>query len=78
MNSLNAAIRPVAKTWLATNDSRTRITHAIANGQNVLISDTFSVGDTQLQFPGDPNGSPEEVINCRCTTLWITADDMEE
>ena len=27
-----------------------------------------------IQFPGDPTGSPGNIINCRCTQIYITED----
>jgi hypothetical protein len=38
-------------------------------------SDTFSVGGEQLQFPGDPKGSPENTINCRCFSEVVAMRD---
>lgn len=52
------------RTWLATNDSRTRHSHAVLDGETKPIDTPFSNG---LMYPGDPNGRPEEVYNCRCT-----------
>jgi HK97 family phage portal protein len=52
-----------AKEWIATNDSRTRDTHAAADGEVVGLDDIFSIG---LSYPGDPSGDPDETINCRC------------
>jgi len=54
------------KTWIAVEDSRTRITHTHAgvDGETRDLYDEFSNG---LLFPGDPNGPAEETINCRCT-----------
>lgn len=52
------------KTWLATEDSRTRESHREANGQERDLEEPFSVGDAELMFPGDPEGPPGEVINC--------------
>lgn len=63
------------KTWLATDDTRTRPTHILAEGQTVELEEPFSVGKSSLQFPGDPSGLPEEVIQCRCTLLYTLDDD---
>jgi hypothetical protein len=63
------------KTWLATEDDRTRPTHVHAEGQTVGLEEAFSVGRSSLQFPGDPSGAPEEVIQCRCTLIYTLDDD---
>lgn len=57
------------KTWIATDDKRTRPTHTAADQQRTLMSEPFRVGGAQLLFPGDPRGPANEVINCRCTIL---------
>lgn len=57
------------KIWLATEDSRTRPTHAAADLQRVPLDAPFVVGGFSLQFPGDPSGPAQEVIQCRCTML---------
>ncbi len=54
------------KTWVATEDERTREAHIDADGQTVGSDDAFDVGDEALYYPGDPSGSPENIINCRC------------
>ena len=54
------------KEWLATNDSRTRHSHAMLDGAIVDQDKKFENG---LMYPGDPNGRPEEVYNCRCTLV---------
>src|ERR1041384_1180509 len=67
------------KIWLATDDSRTRHTHNLTDGQRVPYSAHFAVGADEanalpgvpMLFPGDPSGPPEEVINCRCTMLLV-------
>lgn len=59
------------KQWLATEDTRTRPTHRIADGQRTLLTSPFVVGGAQLQFPGDPRGPANEVINCRCSFLPV-------
>ncbi len=52
------------KTWLATEDERTRETHADADGQTVGINEPFTVGGESAQYPGDPDLSWEESANC--------------
>jgi hypothetical protein len=64
------------KEWEATEDSHTRPSHHSADGQRVPIDAHFVVGGVFLMFPGDPTGSPGEVVNCRCTTLYDL--DMED
>lgn len=64
------------KVWLATEDTRTRPTHTEADGQRTLLTSPFRVGGAQLQFPGDPRGPANEVINCRCTFLPVTLGDV--
>jgi hypothetical protein len=55
------------KEWMSTPDARTRPTHRIAAGQTVPLGSKFAIGDTWLDHPGDPSGSPEEIVNCRCS-----------
>jgi len=55
------------KIWVATLDGHTRDAHAGADGQEVPIDMPFNVGGEKLMYPGDPNGSAENVINCRCS-----------
>lgn len=56
------------KQWLATLDSRTRHSHRMLDGETVPLKDNFTNG---LEYPGDPNGDPSEVYNCRCTMLTV-------
>lgn len=60
------------KEWLSTNDDRVRDSHAAMDGQVVSIDEPFVTGNgAYLQYPGDPDGPPEEIINCRCTELPV-------
>lgn len=54
------------KEWLATLDGRTRHSHAALDGEKVGTDDKFSNG---CRFPGDPQGPPWEIYNCRCTLI---------
>lgn len=51
------------KIWVAVLDEATRDSHVAVDGEEVPIDAAFSNG---LMFPGDPAGSAEEIINCRC------------
>lgn len=57
--------------WLSSRDGKERPTHAEADGQTVGINQFFAVGSSELKYPGDANGPPEEVIGCRCITLPV-------
>jgi SPP1 gp7 family putative phage head morphogenesis protein len=54
----------IEKTWLATDDERTRESHMLMDGETVPYDEEFSNG---LMYPADENGDPSEVYNCRCT-----------
>lgn len=51
-------------TWLSADDARVRFSHRKVDGEVVTHGERFSNG---LRYPGDPEGSAEEVVNCRCT-----------
>ena len=72
--------RPMVKTWLATtrppSSERTRPTHLEANGQTVPLQQPFTVGESSLQYPGDPTGPADEVIQCRCTLQIRPAEEI--
>ena len=57
--------------WLTTQDGREREAHREADGQRQPLGQPFIVGGERLMFPGDPNGSPENVINCRCVSATV-------
>lgn len=54
------------KEWLATLDASTRHSHAMLDGEQVAQDKKFSNG---CRFPGDPQGPPWEIYNCRCTLI---------
>jgi HK97 family phage portal protein len=66
-----------AQEWIATRDERTREDHDEADGQIVRIGEPFDVGGEMLAYPGDPAGSGENVISCRCTVAFLTPADFE-
>jgi uncharacterized protein with gpF-like domain len=61
--------RQLTKTWRTSHDERVRAGHRDADGQRVPVFMPFQVGGESLMFPGDPSGSPDNVINCRCDLM---------
>jgi len=65
------------KQWVTAIDDRTRdgidseFDHVAVDGQTVSMDQPFDVNGEQLMYPGDPSGSPGNVINCRCAVVYI-------
>lgn len=57
---------PVKFMWSAVKDRRTRDTHLLLDGTYQNDEGYFGDGiiNTPIEFPGDPNGDPEEIYNC--------------
>lgn len=64
------------KMWIAIEDNRTRRSHSHhgVDGERQDLDQPYSNG---LMHPGDPNGSAEEVINCRCTQGFFAKRDVD-
>jgi len=58
----------VSKYWMTRGDSKVRPAHIAADSQE-SEDGFFSVGGELLRFPGDPDGSSWNVINCRCSAV---------
>ena len=59
---------PMLKKWHTALDERTRASHAALNGATIRKGELFANG---LRYVGDPNGAPEETINCRCSNSYV-------
>jgi len=64
------------KKWLTSGNANVRPGHAAANQQTVEIDEPFQVRNgegiiEELMMPGDPNGSPSNVINCHCVSIAV-------
>lgn len=66
----------LGKEWLATLDGATRPEHIVADGQRVGAKESFDVGGELLRFPADPAGSPENIINCRCSMIPVVTEEQ--
>ena len=56
------------KAWSATLDNRTRHSHTMLDGVDIPLDEIFDNGCSR---PKDPNGTPEEICNCRCSLKYI-------
>lgn len=57
------------KRWVNSGLSNSREAHVEADGQTVAVDEPFIVDGEELMYPGDPDGSPENTINCACTMV---------
>lgn len=69
--SFNSTGIEAKKEWVASVDERSRESHVDADGQVVGKDEPFNVGGEDLMYPGDPSGSGENVINCRCAVVYV-------
>ena len=70
----------VQKQWLSGKDARVRrnpkskFDHSELNGQVVEMDQPF-MNEEPIMFPGDPNASPSNTIQCRCVLNYIPKRD---
>ena len=76
VTAANSLGTKMLKQWVATNDGRTRDTHAFANGQTVDISEDFIIGGAPMSYAGDSKGGARNVINCRCIIIYVDEADV--
>jgi uncharacterized protein with gpF-like domain len=57
----------LTKQWDTVMDDKERLAHRDANNDVQPLKQPFIVGEEPLLFPGDPTGSPWNVIGCRCS-----------
>jgi HK97 family phage portal protein len=58
----------VRKTWLSTDDARTRATHRAAKGTTVAMTKRFPL--TESRWPADPAAPANQSIQCRCALTF--------
>lgn len=76
--ALRAAVQAgaVTKTWLATDDTRTRPTHRSCNGRTTTIEGRFPL--TQSRWPADPQAPASQSIQCRCALTFGFTPQKED
>jgi HK97 family phage portal protein len=75
MKDAATVVDDLQKMWVSADDERVRSSHEELHGDIVKYDEPF---DNNLQFPRDPSGPAEEVINCRCTWIMVPKDQMNE
>lgn len=67
----------VDKLWVTSNDERVRgyssrvpFPHTQLDFNQTGLFGSFHNGE-EIKFPGDPQASPDNTVNCRCTMLFI-------
>ena len=62
--------------WLSANLATSREAHVQAGvdyADGIPLDEPFIVDDEELQYPGDPDGSPGNTINCKCVVIAVAA-----
>ncbi len=90
LRTAQQSTRPLVKTWNSVEDARTRSIlmddthdHRVIDGQRVALEQSFMVptifGTKEpLLYPGDPNGTAGNVINCRCSMTFRRASREDQ
>lgn len=82
----NAAkvIPDAVKVWISAKDERTRHSHSNMHAVQVKATEKFRIIGkkgkvTEMNVPRDPKvkGSPEEIIQCRCTVAVVSPEDLD-
>lgn len=60
----------MSKIWITAGDNRVRHSHAMLDGEEIPLDETF---DNGCKRPRDPNGAPAEICNCRCSLEYGVA-----
>ncbi len=60
------------KVWLSAFTQNSRPEHTMEDGQKVDSEENFLIDGEDLQYPGDPAGSPGNTINCLCSMTYET------
>jgi len=71
--ALILALDNSTKQWQTQGDSKVRIAHQEADGQEVGINDFYMVMGQMLMYPGDSSmgASASNVCNCRCSSVYL-------
>jgi hypothetical protein len=65
----------IGNKWVTSGLPNMRPWHEDMEGVASRLDEPFIVDGEELLYPGDPNGSPENIINCACTHTPVTSED---
>ncbi|MEZ4701316.1 MAG: hypothetical protein R2834_13350 [Rhodothermales bacterium] len=60
------------KCWITQRDEKVRRAHQLVERQEVGLYDSFLVSDEKIDYPGDPKGSFENILLCRCFMVPVS------
>ena len=70
------------KSWLSSHGPNVRPAHAEAeqryDSKPIPLDEPFLVDGEELMYPGDPSGSPGNIINCQCVQLAVASPEPSE
>lgn len=59
--------------WFTALDERVRTSHKKMHGKRRTAQQGWALAGGIIKYPGDYNGPPEEIINCRCIEVPVIA-----
>lgn len=75
---INESVYLYEKKWHHDHPKTPRTTHlAVANNKPIDKDKPFNVGGVNMMYAGDPKGGAENVINCKCSTIYIPKEDSK-
>ena len=61
------------KVWIHSGSKRDpRITHIQAQNKPIPMNANFDIGGVAMSMPGDKKGGASNIINCGCTTVYLS------
>ena len=64
------------KTWISEKDNKVRKAHKKVNNKTIPIDKMFDLGECYMLYPHDyKNGTPNQLINCRCHIQYSTKNN---
>ncbi len=66
------------KKWVKGHPKEPRETHILVSQQKPIDKDKpFIVGGVKMYYAGDSRGGAENVINCKCSTIYLPKEDEQ-